>query len=64
VNYYLFFPAKCQINIFLNAYLLNKWIFFWTCLQLQQQDLVDAVQWILLSEKNKKKYMPHNIPAC
>jgi pyruvate/2-oxoglutarate/acetoin dehydrogenase E1 component len=27
MNYYLFL-AKCQINIFLNAYLLDKWIFF------------------------------------
>jgi hypothetical protein len=51
MNYYLFL-AKCQINIFLNAYLLDKWIFFWTCFQLQQQHLVDAVQWYYYLKKH------------
>lgn len=52
INYYLF-SAKCQTNMFLNAYPLYKWMFFWTCFQLRQQGLVDAVQWISLFGKKQ-----------
>lgn len=62
INYYLF-SAKCQTNMFLNAYPLYKWMFFWTCFQLRQQGLVDAVQWISLFGKKTDKNICLNIPA-